>query len=361
MGRRTRTLLPTTTKALDPSAPQSEAPGIEAKRIKAAEYHSHKPTLAPLSVGQYVRIQPSKSGQKVWVKGTVTKHIDGRSYEVTTVLLQWPTKVLRHLQVLWVHRILTILDQADLSDHRKGWHTKRDGVTVSPSLLVWLDGPCDILNPVVMFYSKLTQLAVWNLGFFPITDNKTSWSEQGLGAPNWTVDSPCLFVSFSFKNRCMSRLWPVSPTIKVADEETKGRTTEQGPEATPSTTGHRPRVIDHRPTSLPWEVIDRPPYGQRTLAIEAPISTQGRHVPQLTGRTGQLLELNTPGWQPPPPYLTHSHPHLYPAIQEGEDPNPEILHNGNKVLISSITYFVWSLPVPRATKRTKRNMAQSAG
>ena len=51
MGRRTRTLL-LTTKALDPSTPQIEAPGIEAKRIKATEYHSHKPTLAPLSVGQ---------------------------------------------------------------------------------------------------------------------------------------------------------------------------------------------------------------------------------------------------------------------------------------------------------------------
>ena len=38
----------------------------------------------------------------------------------------------------------------------------------------------------------------------------------------------------------MSRVWSVSPAIKVADEETKGRTTEQGQEATPPTTGRRP-------------------------------------------------------------------------------------------------------------------------
>ena len=53
-------------------------------------------------------------------------------------------------------------------------------VTVSPSLLVWLDGPRGILK-IYVFYSKLTwQCDTWC--FIPITDNKTSWSEQGLGA-----------------------------------------------------------------------------------------------------------------------------------------------------------------------------------
>ena len=49
-----------------------------------------------------------------------------------------------------------------------------------PSLLVWLDGPRGILK-IYVFYSKLAwQCDTWC--FIPITDNKTSWSEQGLGA-----------------------------------------------------------------------------------------------------------------------------------------------------------------------------------
>ena len=66
----------------------------------------------------------------------------------------------------------------------------------------------------------------------------------------------------------MSRVWPVSPAIKVTDEETKGRTTEQGPEATPQTTGHRPPTHQSATGSDPPAPVWTADFGYRGSDID---------------------------------------------------------------------------------------------
>jgi hypothetical protein len=83
MGRRTKSLVPTSTEALKPSVPHDEKPLLEAKKMTAAERYTHRRTLAPLQAGESVRIQPIR-GEREWQKATVEEHLDGKSYKLIT-------------------------------------------------------------------------------------------------------------------------------------------------------------------------------------------------------------------------------------------------------------------------------------
>ena len=84
MGRRTKTLVPTTSHVLIPKQPIYEQMSIEAKRAKAAERHITRRTLSVLHPGDNVRVQPTQPGQLTWKQATVTRHLGGKSYEVAT-------------------------------------------------------------------------------------------------------------------------------------------------------------------------------------------------------------------------------------------------------------------------------------
>ena len=84
MGRRTRTVVPTSSEALRPSMPADESTGLRAKKMMSAEKHTNRQELAPLRAGENVRVQPIRPGDKVWKEATVAHHIDGKSYKVVT-------------------------------------------------------------------------------------------------------------------------------------------------------------------------------------------------------------------------------------------------------------------------------------
>ena len=83
MGRRTRGLLPTTTKALKPEI-VDERKAITAAKNKQKVYYDHgAKDLPELRPNDLVRIQPLQPG-KPWQPAVVKTKVDDRSYEVMT-------------------------------------------------------------------------------------------------------------------------------------------------------------------------------------------------------------------------------------------------------------------------------------
>ena len=87
LGRRTRTQLPMCGSLLKPQ-PLDLAADKKAKEIrreKSSQYYNRNAKdLTCLKKGETVRIQPLVAGKSRWTKGTVTKRLDERSYEVET-------------------------------------------------------------------------------------------------------------------------------------------------------------------------------------------------------------------------------------------------------------------------------------
>lgn len=85
MGRRTRTLLPTTKSLLEPRNPlnayETEQLLLNQKR-QAKYYNKNARDLPVLKMGDTVRMKPFALGQHTWKKAEVTKRLDQRSYEV---------------------------------------------------------------------------------------------------------------------------------------------------------------------------------------------------------------------------------------------------------------------------------------
>ena len=84
MGRRTKTLIPTTSIALKPNQPRHTKTEMEDKRTKVAVRSTNRKSLQQFHPGDTVRVQPTQPGHRVWKKATVTQHLGGRSYEVAT-------------------------------------------------------------------------------------------------------------------------------------------------------------------------------------------------------------------------------------------------------------------------------------
>ena len=81
-GRRTRSLLPTTEKALKPKIVDG-VPEIQAKKLeKQAKYYNRtSKSLKNLKPGEIIRMQPTP-GEKVWRKGKVITEVSPRKYQV---------------------------------------------------------------------------------------------------------------------------------------------------------------------------------------------------------------------------------------------------------------------------------------
>ena len=85
MNRRTRTLLPVTTRLLEPrtSCKETERKKLYNQKQRQAHYYNQgAKNLQPLEEGDTVRMKPFVLGQKEWKKGVVTNRLDERSYEV---------------------------------------------------------------------------------------------------------------------------------------------------------------------------------------------------------------------------------------------------------------------------------------
>ena len=84
MGRRTRTLLPTSTGLLKPKLPKSAKDLVTKKREKQAHFYNNGvKQLKELKPGDIVRIKPDpKDRKKLWKKATCLQEVAPRSYEV---------------------------------------------------------------------------------------------------------------------------------------------------------------------------------------------------------------------------------------------------------------------------------------
>ncbi len=87
LGRRTRTMLPTTSHLMKPQAIDGETMKMMRRLQNAKQtvyYDRYSKDLEDLEEGDQVRIKPFVLGQKYWNKGTVNKKLDERSYEIET-------------------------------------------------------------------------------------------------------------------------------------------------------------------------------------------------------------------------------------------------------------------------------------
>lgn len=84
MGRRTKTLLPTRTKLLQPNFAQDYKESQEARKSKLGEKSMNRRELIPLNIEDKVRIQPIEKGKKIWKLGKVIEKVNPRSYIVKT-------------------------------------------------------------------------------------------------------------------------------------------------------------------------------------------------------------------------------------------------------------------------------------
>ena len=84
LGRRTETQIPSTFNILKPDNNKLDRKHIIERRADVAERHVNKKNLKHLNVGDTVRIQPIRSGEKVWKQATVSKTLSRRRYEVQT-------------------------------------------------------------------------------------------------------------------------------------------------------------------------------------------------------------------------------------------------------------------------------------
>ena len=85
MGRRTRTLLPTTKSLLEPrnSLNPHEMEQLQLNQKRQAKYYNRTAhDLPTLKEGDTVRMKPFVLGQHTWKKAEVTRRLDERSYEV---------------------------------------------------------------------------------------------------------------------------------------------------------------------------------------------------------------------------------------------------------------------------------------
>ena len=84
MSRRTRTLLPTTTSLMKPKS-ETHRMKLKSKQTKMKQlYDKTARDMKPLCIGDTVRIQPKKLGDRLWEKATVRRSLGNRSYEVKT-------------------------------------------------------------------------------------------------------------------------------------------------------------------------------------------------------------------------------------------------------------------------------------
>ena len=82
-GRRTKTLLPTSTELLKPNIPNNVTEKLKAQKAKQSYYYNRgAKELQELHPGDVVRLEPSKG--KTWRKAEVERQADIRSYEVRT-------------------------------------------------------------------------------------------------------------------------------------------------------------------------------------------------------------------------------------------------------------------------------------
>jgi len=83
-GRHTRTLLPTSTKVLNPQYSQQYREVAEDLKAKVGERYNDRKELPPLQLYDNVRIQPTNPSKETWKPATVTKQLSPRSYTVQT-------------------------------------------------------------------------------------------------------------------------------------------------------------------------------------------------------------------------------------------------------------------------------------
>ena len=84
--RRTRSLIPITTKMLKPNSINLERERKKLQRkkdIQTQQYDKTAKDLIALQEGDTIRMKPYNAGDKRWKKGEVTKRLDTRQYEVS--------------------------------------------------------------------------------------------------------------------------------------------------------------------------------------------------------------------------------------------------------------------------------------
>lgn len=83
MNRRTKTLLPTSAKLLQPALNENVVTKLEEKQLKQGRYfNQHAKPLAELTEGDTVRVQNQTS--KLWEPGVISEKLPNRSYTVET-------------------------------------------------------------------------------------------------------------------------------------------------------------------------------------------------------------------------------------------------------------------------------------
>ena len=86
-GRRTHTLLPTSSKWLKPlgsNVDKVKSDKNQRNQRSMKYYNVHAKDLEFLAVDDIVRIKPTSMGKNEWDKGIVKQHLDERSSEIST-------------------------------------------------------------------------------------------------------------------------------------------------------------------------------------------------------------------------------------------------------------------------------------
>lgn len=86
MGRRTKTLVPSTSDVLQPSTIDPSLVKTNKENIHAnvTEHYSNIRELPVLQRGDTVRVQPLENRNATWKQATVSGRVSARSYEITT-------------------------------------------------------------------------------------------------------------------------------------------------------------------------------------------------------------------------------------------------------------------------------------
>ena len=103
MNRRTKTLLPTKASLLTPKVHDPKLQGKQLSDLKQRQEHYYNRSahdLKPLKLNDTVRIAPAKDIGKSeeWRKGTVTKVLRNRSYEVQSYRTNRHLRPSRHIE-----------------------------------------------------------------------------------------------------------------------------------------------------------------------------------------------------------------------------------------------------------------------
>ena len=85
-GRRTRTLLPTTSYLLKPRVQEDVKKKLLKQKSKQAKYYNHNTKeLPPLQTGEVIRVAPKPGDrERKWFRAQVEDQVDIHSYEVRT-------------------------------------------------------------------------------------------------------------------------------------------------------------------------------------------------------------------------------------------------------------------------------------